>query len=170
MLVERIFWRGGDFAWILFEILFCATNLLHGDNVDDVHIDDDEMEAPPIDAPIVEQPEPVDLLDNNGVARDMEEYIQRKEWNLEDVLRKELVFDGVWRYIYLVRFSDSWHSRRMIAALKRIGWNPTQVDEDSRRRNSTGRWWEFRCSWEDGHVTFGQMSDHMQRLAERDFG
>jgi hypothetical protein len=130
-------------------------------------------ELPDIDAPIVPQPPPDHLLEDNGAARDIDEYLEECFWNISSVSNKtavRVVVDGqeVFTYRFDVDWEPTWHSTPMIRQLQSRGWRPEHVSGS--RRNEQHGYTERMCIWPRGQELFINLSPHYQRLVVREYG
>lgn len=128
---------------------------------------------PDLGAEIVPEPEHMELLDKNGAAHDIWEYLDAKLWDIEQVVgaKKAVYVEETRRYTFrfAVKWADSWHSEQLISQLREVGFIPTKVSTTS-RTNAEMNFQEFRCCWGTGHELFYNMSPHLQRLVRRDYG
>jgi len=138
----------------------------------DDQLEEDELELPPVDAPLVEQPFPLELLNGQGVPENMDTFLALCSWNIRldrPVVDKRPNRDGdIYWWDWLVDWTPTWHTQAMITALEGAGWVAEVVDMDNPRvtRYEGYEWVEYRVTWPRGRAKFEEFSPHYQAVLE----
>ena len=106
------------------------------------------MDAPPIDAPIVPVPPRPELLNENGGANDIAEYMGEVEWNVESFLGRRVVRRGNrYRFDIMIRWNNTWITQEMRDQLESEGHIVMEVLDERTTVINGRRLQEQLCSW-----------------------